>query len=87
MAQAWRPIKSAPKEIVRWRPVDVWMHVAASPLSFGMGDAFRVADCWRNEQGKWVHDFRGKEAELNDGYITHWMPLPKPPAANRKAGS
>lgn len=38
--------------------VDVWMSVHASPLSFGIADAFRVPDAWRRG-GKWFHRYRG----------------------------
>jgi hypothetical protein len=75
----WQPIETAPTEVPKWRPVDLWMKVHASPMSFGMSDAFRVTDCWRNAEGKWVHLFQETEAELNERYITHWMPLPAPP--------
>lgn len=77
--EPWQLIATAPKAVVSWQPVDLWMQVHASPMSFGMSDAFRVPDCWRNAEGKWVHDFRGKEAELNRDYITHWCALPAPP--------
>jgi hypothetical protein len=77
----WRPISTAPREVVRWRPVDLWMTVHASPMSFGMSDSFRVTDCWRDDAGKWVHDFRGEVAELNAWYITHWMLPPASPNA------
>lgn len=75
----WQPINTAPAEVFRWRPVDLWMHITPSPLSMGMSDSFRVADCWRDEAGKWVHNFEGKVATLNDWYITHWMPSPEGP--------
>lgn len=75
----WQPIETAPKEVERWRPVDLWMNIHASPRSFGMSDAFRVTDCWRNASGKWVHVHEGKEAELFQDYVTHWMSAPAPP--------
>ena len=80
-APTWQPIESAPKERTLGEPqVDLWMEVYASPASFGMSDSFRVPDCWRDyTTGKWVHRDRGEVRELNERYITHWMPLPAPP--------
>ncbi len=73
----WKPIKTfrGPDR----REVDIWLSVHASPRSFGMADAWRVTEAWRTE-GKWFHRHNGKEMELVGDYITHWMPMPKPPA-------
>jgi hypothetical protein len=70
----WQPIKTAPKKVERWKPVDLWMQIGASPLSMGISDAFRVPDCWRDYAGKWVHQDRGEVRELNAWYITYWTP-------------
>lgn len=74
----WQPIGTAPEEVNSWKPVDLWLEIHASPRSFGMSDSFRVTDCWK--QGvKWVHKEGAETKELYQEYITHWMPLPKPP--------
>lgn len=67
----WRPIGRF-KGAAETR-VTLWLDIHASPRSMGMGDAFAVADCWR-EGGKWVHIYRGKPTELEAGYVTHWAP-------------
>ena len=74
---SWRPIKTfrGPNR----REVDVWMHIYASPRSMGMSDSFRVTNAYK-VNGKWFHLFNGKEEELYSDYITHWMPIPKPPS-------
>jgi hypothetical protein len=72
----WQEIATAPKDGVSpSRPIDLWLRIPASPRSFGMSDAFRVVDCWRNARGYWVHDYRGEETELAQDYITHWAPV------------
>lgn len=71
----WQPIDTAPKDGTK---VDLWLHIYASPRSFGMEDDFRVTDAWWQD-GKWVHRYRDKDAEIFSDYITHWMPLPEPP--------
>lgn len=58
--------------------VDLWMSWGASPLTMGMADSFRVPDCWKRG-GSWYHHHMGKEAMLNNLYITHFRPLPEPP--------
>lgn len=72
----WRPIKTFRRP--DYREVDLWLSVHASPRSFGMGDAWRVVDCYR-KGGKWFHRVDGKEMEIVADYITHWMPQPNPP--------
>ena len=72
----WRPISTAPKG--EYREVDLWLHIEPSLRSPGMGDSFRGIDAYRKD-GKWVHRFKGEEAELDAEYITHWMPIPKGP--------
>jgi hypothetical protein len=80
ISSPWKPIRSfrGPD----YRQVDLWLTVFASPLSFGWADAFRVVECWR-EDGKWMHIDVGEKKELNALYITHWMPMPKPPRGSR----
>lgn len=72
----WRPIKTfrSPDR----HEVDLWMYISPSPMSFGMGDSFRVVDAYRID-GKWFHRQGYKEMELDAHYITHWMPRPAPP--------
>lgn len=72
----WRPIKSC--RIADGVEVDIWMKVYASPMSFGMGDSFRVVDAYRKD-GKWFHRHEFQEKELRSDLITHWMPIPKDP--------
>lgn len=71
----WKSIKSAPKDGTK---IDLWIHIYASPRSFGMADSFRTLDCWYQD-GHWVHYHEGKVAELFDDYVTHWMPISPPP--------
>ena len=66
--------------------VTLWLDIAPSRRSFGMGDAFAVADCWR-EGGKWVHDYRGKPTELQRDYITHWAPKDASPTTGPRGAS
>lgn len=58
--------------------VDVWMYITPSPRSFGWGDRFRLIEVWRVGD-KWFHRHEGAEKELYADYVTHWMPMPKPP--------
>lgn len=77
----WRSIKTAPKDGTK---IDIWMTVHASPLSFGMSDAWRIIDVYYRDEA-WFHFWEGREQELNEYYITHWMPAPKPPKARKVA--
>lgn len=72
----WRPIKTYRGN--EFRRVDLWVRIYQSPRSFGMSDAFRVTDAWRQDS-KWFHSHEGHKTELNADYVTHWMPLPRPP--------
>lgn len=50
----------------------------------GIGDSWRVTDaCWMDIPSKgppgWYHMHNGEHAQLDTSYITHWMPIPKPP--------
>jgi hypothetical protein len=49
----------------------------------GWADAFRVVDAYRVDS-KWFHRTPNKEMELVSDYITHWMPIPKPPLEPRQ---
>jgi hypothetical protein len=77
-SKTWRPIKTCRAGFRE--EVDLWMDIPASPMSMGMADSFRVPSAYRLLDGKkWFHYQDGKEQELNSSYITHWMPIPKPP--------
>lgn len=79
----WKPIKTY-RVRGRWfHEVDLWMQWGASPLTMGMGDAFRVVDCYQRD-GKWFHRESYQEKELNSEYITHWMNKPKAPRASQR---
>jgi hypothetical protein len=73
----WQPISSAPRDGTK---VDLWLRIDASPMSMGWSDEFRVPEAWF-EGGRWFH-YResGAKSELETRYITHWRPLPDPPA-------
>ncbi len=58
--------------------VDLWLDIWASPMSLGIADAFRVPEAY-HRNGKWFNLVNGKEEEIRSEYITHWMPMPKPP--------
>lgn len=78
----WHSVKRLPRQTSESNPVDIWMRVTPSPLSMGIGDAWRIVDCWLNG-GKWFHVHEGKVKELNADYITHWIRPPKPPKITR----
>lgn len=73
----WQPIETAPKDDFTEK-VDLWLQIAASALSLGWSDSFRVVDAFRRE-GKWVHIQRGEFKEINSTLITHWALRPKGP--------
>lgn len=78
---SWREIKTAPK--ATYTEVDLWLKIVASLQSFGIGDEFRVTDAyWKN--GGWYHIYHGEEKQLRADFITHWMPIPKPPIFHRR---
>lgn len=51
--------------------VDLWMEIIPSIRSMGFADSFCVPVCWRRG-GKWYHSYKGREAELDAEYVTHW---------------
>lgn len=61
--------------------VTLWLAISASPMSFGMGDSFAVADCWRDGDGTWMHTYKGAPAELRREYVTHFAPAGAVPIA------
>lgn len=77
----WLPMEAATDDDV-WGftpKCDLWMAWGASPMTMGIADAFRVPDCWRDDEGAWWHMHHGERAELTKHYIRAWRPLPKPP--------
>lgn len=80
-ASTWQPVNGfAPKDGTK---VDLWLHIRATPRSFGMSDSFRVTDCWWNA-GSWKHrDGKGQVEDLITSYVTHYMPCPAPPVFGR----
>lgn len=81
MKDNWHSITRPPRNTSESNPVDLWIHVYASPLSMGMGDSWRIPDCWLQDR-KWVHRYRNEIAELDADYLTHWIRPPKPPKHN-----
>ncbi len=79
----WRLISNPPRNTDEDNPVDLWIHVNPSPLSMGMGDSWRIPDCWR-VGGKWVHRHKNEIKELAVHYLTHWIRPPKPPTFKRE---
>lgn len=54
--------------------VTLYLSIYASPMSFGWADAFAVADCWRDSDGRWVHLYNGSPTPLQSDYVTHFAP-------------
>lgn len=64
----WQDISSAPKD---GTVIDLWRGL----------NSFRLTNTyWRDGKWQWKH-YRYDEA---DDQITHWMPLPAPPASTSK---
>lgn len=61
-----------------WKPIETFRGPdrEAVDLWLVVYGAYRV-------DGKWFHHHEGKEMEVDDAYITHWAPIPKPPKARR----
>jgi hypothetical protein len=85
--QGWVSVEERlPKDYER---VDIWLHVTPSLRTFGMGDSWREVECWR-ENGMWfhydkmAHEQERYKAQLETAYITHWRPLPAPPAIGKE---
>ena len=72
----WQPISTAPRDGTH---VDLWIEIRASLQSFGMGDSFRVPDCWCSDRGTWNYHVGYVIRSLQSDHVTHWMPLPAPP--------
>lgn len=62
--------------------VTLFLDIYASPMSMGWGDAFAVADCWRDAGGNWMHLYNGKATELRREYVTHFAPTDALPATD-----
>ena len=66
----WMPVKTAPKD---GRKVDLWVRFESGWR--------RVADAhWNDELGNWQLGEYNASNYLKHPEITHWMPLPEPPA-------
>jgi hypothetical protein len=76
MESPWKPIKTF--RLPDRHEVDIWLQAPASPRSMGWADAWRVIEAYRINE-KWFHRQDGKEMEIVTEYVTHWMPIPKPP--------
>ena len=79
-ADPWLPIETAPKD---GRVIDLWIfwpehgNESRSPdAAWDLG-----AKCWRFADGWFDKSFAFKPI------VTHWMPIPPPPAAQAKASS
>lgn len=83
-ADKWIPIDKCPQE--EWfapGSVDLWLEITASALSMGWSDSFRVVECWRDNDGNWVHNYNGVTTKLDPSYITHYR-IPSEPKKSRK---
>lgn len=89
----WQPIKTAPKDGTK---IDLWR----VRLEYGTAETFdgeRIPNAFwgepyygndRKYDDAWVHwdGGRTEEVEITDAYlVTHWMPLPEPPAHSKGA--
>lgn len=82
-SDGWRPIESAPTQTVDFE-CDLF-------VDWGDGVRGRVADCMFLK-GEWVHQpvpCLEWEPVVNDpsARVTHWRPLPPPPALNTEGGA
>lgn len=78
MSSDWQTIETAPiADLVTDRPIPclVWSNEIG---------AVKLGRAWRYEDGEAVGQADGYNGEWN---ITHWMPLPEPPAAHPRTGS
>lgn len=78
-AAGWRPIGTFRRR--DRENVDLWLVIHPSPMSMGWGDSFRVPDAYRKD-GRWFHMYGTPvpaETEIDMQYVTHWMPIPRPP--------
>lgn len=74
----WKPIVEFNTERSMLDRVDLWLDVKASPMSFGMSDAWRVVDAYF-KNGGWWHIDRGEQRQLASEHITHFMERPAGP--------
>lgn len=76
-ADQWQPIETAPKGV----PVDLWMKCGLQETfrqQMAIDHEFRVANALQRKDGVWIAD---DDEPLVADLITHWRPLPAPPAA------
>ena len=67
--QGWKNLRLC--KVPDGERVNLWFDVWASPLSFGISDAWEAENCWRIDD-QW-YDAGGL---LERRYITHWRPTP-----------
>ena len=82
----WMPEDTAPDAT----PVLVWLHLPKNPLasSYAIGTHPYVVEDepesygeFRRTVGCWWINGRYCRRNSDTGYVTHWMPLPKPPSS------
>lgn len=73
----WQPIETSPKDNPL-NQIDIWMEITPCALSMGMGDSFRVPDCYFKDD-KWYHMVGMVEKALDPQWMTHWRNIPKAP--------
>lgn len=75
-ALKWRPIETAPRDGTK---VDLWL-VPRSRMLIAT-EPYRLADAWFSAGQWWVYENNDEQRlPVWDDYITHWRPLPDPPA-------
>lgn len=72
----WQPIETAPKDGTR---IDVWAYWAEGDNWSRSADAY-----WSVEDQDWMLDRWLAGQYVTPPKITHWMPLPEPPADQAK---
>jgi len=73
--ERWQPIETAPKDGTLF---DAW----CVPVGISGTGEGRVTDCWWFAGRFWNFDYNAEAREVFN--LTHWQPLPVPPAAIRE---
>lgn len=76
----WLPIETAPKDGTK---VDLWCTprpgAIVAPEHLG---GWRIADAWFSAGRWWTYENNDEQRlEVQADYVTHWQPLPDPPAS------